>query len=82
MGKLRDLSYKSLEHPLSTPQIWLCQAFTYSQSSNFLTGKCFSSDQEVTAAYFVDLTENHLNEDIGIGTSIEYITLQGDYVEK
>jgi histone-lysine N-methyltransferase SETMAR len=61
MGKLRDLHYEFLEHPLYSPDVAPSDFCLFPKLKLFLAGQRFSSNQEVTATvegYFADLTKN------------------------
>jgi histone-lysine N-methyltransferase SETMAR len=87
MGKLRDLHYELLEHPLYSPDLAPCDFSVFPNLHLFLAGQGFSSNQKMIAAverYFSDLTKNHYMDWI---MALEhrcnkYISLKGDYVEK
>jgi hypothetical protein len=67
MGKLRDLHYKLLEHPHSSPDLAPSDFCLYQKLKLFLAGQRFSSNQEAIAAaegYFADLTKNHYRDGI------------------
>jgi hypothetical protein len=62
MGKLRNLHYELLEHPLYSSDLAPSNFFLFPKLKLFLAGQRFSSRQEATAAverYFADLTKNH-----------------------
>jgi len=50
MGKLRDLYYELLEHPPDFPDLAPSDFCLFPKLKLFLTGQCFSSNQEVIAA--------------------------------
>jgi histone-lysine N-methyltransferase SETMAR len=87
MGKLSDLHYELLEHPPYSPGLAPSDFYLFPKHKLFLTGQCFSLNQEVTAAvegYFVGLTKNHYRDGI---MALEHhwdkcISLKGDYVKK
>jgi hypothetical protein len=87
LGKLRDLHYEWLEHPLYSPDLAPPDFCLFPKLKLFLAGQRFSSNQEATAAvedYFADLTKNHYRDGI---MALEHrwnkcISLKGDYVEK
>jgi hypothetical protein len=87
MGKLRDLHYELLEHPLYSPDLAPSDFYLFPKLKLFLTGQHFSSNQEAIAAveeYFADLTKNRYREEI---MALEHlwnkcISLKGDYVKK
>ena len=67
MGKLRDLHYEFLEHPLYSPDLAPCDFYPFQKLKLFLAGQRFSSNQEAIAAveaYFADLTKNQFREGI------------------
>jgi histone-lysine N-methyltransferase SETMAR len=62
MGKLRDVQYELLEHPLCSPDLVLSDFCLFPKHKLFLAGQRFSSNQEAIAAvewYFADLTKSH-----------------------
>jgi len=78
--KLRDVHYKLLEHPPYSPYLAPSDFCLFPKHKLFLTGQCFSSNQEAIA----DLTKNHYRDRI---MALEHrwnkcISLKGDYVEK
>jgi hypothetical protein len=85
MKKLRDLHYELFEHPPSSPD--LAPLYLFPKLELFLTGQCFSSNQEAIAAvegYFADVMKHHYRDGIMV---LEHcwnkcISLKGDYVEK
>jgi histone-lysine N-methyltransferase SETMAR len=87
MGKLRDLHYELLEHPLYSPHLALSDFCPFPKLKLFLAGQHFFSNQEAIAAvegYFAVLTKNHYRDAI---MALEHrwnkcISLKGDYVEK
>jgi histone-lysine N-methyltransferase SETMAR len=87
MGKLRDLHYELLKHPPYSSDLAPSHFCLFPKLKLFLTGQCFSSNQEATAAverYFADLTKNHCGDGI---MTLEHrwnkcISLKGDYVKK
>jgi len=87
MGKLRDLHYEFLEHPPYSPDLAPSDFSLFPKLKLFLTGQCFSSNQEAIAAiegYFADLTKNHYRDGI---MALEHrwnkcISLKEDYVGK
>jgi len=65
MGKLRNLHYQLLEHPLYSPDLAPSDFCLFPKLKLFLAGERFSSNQEATAAlevYFADLTKNHYRD--------------------
>jgi hypothetical protein len=67
MGKLRDLHYKLLKHPLYSPDLAPFDFYHFPKRKIFLAGQRFSSKQEAIAAvevYFVDLMKNHYSSKI------------------
>jgi histone-lysine N-methyltransferase SETMAR len=87
MGKLRDLHYELLKHLPYSPDLAPPDFYLFPKLKLFLTGQCFSSNQEVIAAvegYFTDLMKNHYRD--GIMTLEHWwnkcISHKGDYVEK
>ena len=86
-GKLRDLHYELLEHPLYSPDLALSDFCLFPKLKLFLTGQRFSLNQEAIAAvegYFAALTKNHYRDWIMV---LEHrwnkcVSLKGDYVEK
>jgi hypothetical protein len=87
MGKLRDLHYELLEHPLCSPDLAPSDFYLFPKLTLFLAGQHFSSNQEAIAAvegYFADLTKKHYRDRI---MALEHrwnkcISLKGDYMEK
>jgi histone-lysine N-methyltransferase SETMAR len=87
MGKLRDLHYELLEHPLYSPDLAPSDFCLFPKLKLFLVGQRFSSNQkaiEAVEGYFVDLTKNHYRDGI---MALEHswnkcVSLKGDYVEK
>jgi hypothetical protein len=87
MGKLRDLHYELLEHPLCSPDLAPSDFCLFPKLKLFLADQRFSSNQEAIAAvgrYFADLTKNHYRDGI---MALEHrwnkcISLKGYYVEK
>jgi histone-lysine N-methyltransferase SETMAR len=85
MGNLRDMHYEFLEHPPYSPDLAPSDFCLFPKLKIFLTGQCFSSNQEAIAAvegYFADLTKNHYRDGI---MALEHwwnncISLKGDYV--
>jgi len=85
--KLRDLKYEFLENPPYSPDLAPSDFYLFPKLKIFLTGQCFSSNQETTAAiqgYFEDLTKKHDRDGI---IALEHgwnkcINLKGDYVER
>jgi hypothetical protein len=62
MGKLRDLHYELLEHPLYSPDLAPFDFSVFQKLKLFLAGQHFSLNQEAIAAvegYFADLMKNH-----------------------
>jgi histone-lysine N-methyltransferase SETMAR len=86
VGKLRDLHYELLEHPLYSPDLAPSDFCLFPELKLFLAGQRLSSNQKQIAAvegYFADL-KNHYKDGI---MALEYrrnkcISLKGDYVEK
>jgi len=86
MGKLRDLHSELLEHTPSSPDLAPSDFCLFPKLKLFLTGQCFSSNQEAIAAvegYFAALTKNHYRDGI---MALEHrwnkcISLKGDFVE-
>jgi len=87
MGKLRNVHYELLEHPI-IHQNWLPLTSISSQKLKiFLVGQRFTSNQEGIAAvegYFADLTKNYYRDGI---MTLDHrwnkcLSLKGDYVEK
>ena len=67
MGKLRDLHYELLEHPLYCPDLVPYDFSLFPKLKLLLAGQRFSSKQEAIAAvegYFADLTKNHYRDGI------------------
>jgi histone-lysine N-methyltransferase SETMAR len=67
MGKLRDLHYELLEHPLYSSDLAPSDFYLFPKLKLFLAGQRFSSNQEATAAvegYFADLIKNHYRDEI------------------
>jgi histone-lysine N-methyltransferase SETMAR len=67
MGKLRDLHYELLEHPLYSPDLAPSDFRLLPKLKLFLAGQRFSSNPEANAAverYFADLTKNHYRDGI------------------
>jgi len=67
MRKLRDLHYKTLEHPTYSPDMAPSDFYLYPKLKLFFVGQRFSSKQETNAAvegYFADLTKNHYRDGI------------------
>jgi histone-lysine N-methyltransferase SETMAR len=67
LGKLRDLHYGLLEHPLYSPDLTPSDFYLIPKLKLHLAGQRFSSNQEANAAekgYFVDLTKNHYRDGI------------------
>jgi hypothetical protein len=67
MGKLRDMHYKLLEHPPYSPDFTPSDFHLFPKLKLFLTGQCFSSNQEAIVAveeYFADLMKNHYRNEI------------------
>jgi histone-lysine N-methyltransferase SETMAR len=87
MGKLRDLHYELLEHPLYSPDLAPSDFCLFPKLKLFLAGERFSSNPEAIAAverYFADLTKNHYRDGI---MRLEHrwnkcVSLKGDYVKK
>jgi histone-lysine N-methyltransferase SETMAR len=94
MGKLRNLHYELLEHPLYSlthtpysPDLAPSDFYLFPKFKLFLAGQRFSSNQEAITAvegYFADLTKNHYRDGI---MALEHrwnkcISVNGDYVEK
>jgi len=87
MGKLRNLHYELLEHPLHSPDLAPSDFSLFPKLKIFLAGQRFPSNQEAIAdveGYFADLTKNHYRDGI---MALEhrwnkYISVKGDYVEK
>jgi hypothetical protein len=87
MGKLRDLHYELLEHPLYSTDFASSEFCLFPKLKSFLAGQRFSSNQKAIAAvegYFADLTKNHYRDGIMV---LEHrwnkcIRLKGDHVEK
>jgi histone-lysine N-methyltransferase SETMAR len=87
MGKLRDLHYELLEHPLCSPDLAPSDFHLFPKLKLFLAGQHLSSNQEAIAAvkgYFADLTENHYRDGL---MALEHcrnkcFSLKEDYVEK
>jgi hypothetical protein len=75
MGKLRDLHYELLEHPLCSPDLAPPDFCLFPKLKLFFAGHRFSSNQEAIAAverYFADLNEGPLQgRDNGAGASLE-----------
>jgi histone-lysine N-methyltransferase SETMAR len=67
VGKLEDLHYELLEQPPYSPDLVPSDFYLFPKLKLFLTGQCFSSNQEAIAAvkgYFADLTKNHYRDRI------------------
>jgi histone-lysine N-methyltransferase SETMAR len=87
MGKLRDLHYELLEHPLFFPDLASSDFCLFPKLKLFPAGQRFSPNQEANAAvegYFADITKNHYRDGI---MALEHcwnkcMSLNGDYVEK
>jgi histone-lysine N-methyltransferase SETMAR len=87
MGKLRDLHYELLEHPLYFPDLAPSGFCLFPKLKLFLAGQRFSLNKVAIAdaeGYFADLTKNHYRDRI---MTLEHrwnkcISLKGDYVEK
>jgi histone-lysine N-methyltransferase SETMAR len=87
MRKLRDLQYELLEHLPYSPDLAPSDFCLFSKLKLFLTGECFSSNQEAVAAVegcFADLMKNHYRDGI---MALEHrwnkcISLKGDHVAK
>ena len=87
VGKLRDLHYALMEHPVCSPDLAPSDFCLFPKLKLFLAGQRFSSNQQTMAAvkgYFADLTKNHYRDGI---MALEHrwnkcISLKGDYVEK
>jgi len=87
MRKLRDLHYELSEHPPDSPDLAPSDFYLFPKLKLFLSGLCFSLNQEVLAAvegYFADLTKNHYRDWIMVLEHRwnRYISPKGDYVEK
>jgi histone-lysine N-methyltransferase SETMAR len=87
MGKLKDLHYELLKHPLYSPDLAPSDFYLFPKLKLFLAGQRFSSNQEVIATvegYFADLTKNHYTDRIMalVHRWNKCISLEGDYVEK
>ena len=86
MRKLRDLHYKTLEHPTYSPDSAPSEFYLFAKLELFLADQRFSSNQEAIAAvegYFADLTKNHYREGI---MALEHrwnkcISFKGDMVK-
>jgi histone-lysine N-methyltransferase SETMAR len=86
-GKLRDLHYELLEHPLYSPDFAPSDFSLFPKLKIFLAGQRFSSNQEAIAAverYFADLKKNHYRDG---KMALEHrwnkcISLKENYVEK
>ena len=62
-----DLHYELLEHPPYSPNLTPSDFYLFPKLKLFLTGQCFSSNQDaitVVEGYFVDLTKNHYRDGI------------------
>jgi len=85
MGKLRDLHYELLEHPLYSPDLAPSDFYLFPKLKLFLAGQCLSSNQEAIAAVeaFADLMKNHYRDRIMAPEHRwnKCISLKGDYVE-
>jgi histone-lysine N-methyltransferase SETMAR len=87
MGKLRDLHYELLEHPLCCSDLAPSDFCLFPKFKLFLIGQHFSLSQEAIAAvegYFADLTKNHYRDGI---MALEHcwnkcVSFKGDYVVK
>jgi histone-lysine N-methyltransferase SETMAR len=87
MGKLRDLHYELLEHPLYSLDLAPSDFYLFPKLKLFLASQSFSWNQEAIAAvegYFADLTKNRYRDGI---MALEhrwnkYVSLKRDYVEK
>jgi len=87
MGKLRDLHYELLEHPPCSPDLAPSDFYLFPKLKLFLTGQCFSLNQEVIAAvegYFADLMKNQYRVGIMVLEHRwnKFVSLKVDYVEK
>jgi hypothetical protein len=85
MGKLRDLHYELLEYLACSPDLAPSDFSLFPKLKLFLTGQCFSSNQDTIAPvewHFADLTKNQYRDGI---MALEHrwnkcISLKGDYV--
>jgi hypothetical protein len=67
MGKLGDLHFELLEHPLYSPDLAPSVFCLFPKLKLFFVGQRFSSNQEAIAAvegYFADLTKNRYRDGI------------------
>jgi histone-lysine N-methyltransferase SETMAR len=88
IGKLRDLHYELLKHPLYSTDLAPSDFYLFPKLKLFLAGQHFFLNQEAIAVvegYFADLTKNHHRDGI---MALQHcwnkciISLKGDYVEK
>jgi hypothetical protein len=87
MGKLRNLHYELLEHPLHSSYLAPSDFCLFPKLKLFLAGQCFPLNQEAIAAvegYVADLAKNHYRDGIMV---LEHhwnkcISLNGVYVGK
>ena len=86
MAKLHELGYELLPHPPYSPDLASSDFFLFADLKRMLTGKKFSSDEEViaeTEAYFED--KEKLDYKNGIGKLYDRynrcIALKRNYIE-
>ncbi|XP_014486230.1 PREDICTED: histone-lysine N-methyltransferase SETMAR-like [Dinoponera quadriceps] len=86
MAKLHELGYELLPHPPYSPDLAPCSFFLFSNMKNWLTGKTFTTVDEMTAAvndYFAGFDQTYFTDGIK-GLEKRWTTcikLKGDYIE-